>query len=86
MSKVKEDVIIFKNELGKEVKITYGEKSTKGMKGAKNVPVDYKGVTVKMSSVDHNFEVVLTKKELDKMRFQATKFLKVVGKKSDVNT
>jgi hypothetical protein len=75
--------LIFKNELGKEVKIQFSEKKTPGMKGSKNIPVEYQAVHIKLSSVDHNADLILTKKELDKMRSHAAKFLKEVGKKSD---
>lgn len=78
------DPLIFKNELGKEVKIQFSEKNTAGAKGSKNTPVDYQGVHVKLTSIDHNLDVILTKKELDKLRSHAAKFLKEVGKKSEI--
>ena len=81
---MKTDSIIFKNEMGKEVMISFTEKSFEGSKGAKNVPVTYDGVIVKMASVHHNFEIHVTKKELDKLRFGGNKFLKEVGKKSTI--
>jgi hypothetical protein len=84
MSKKKEEMLTFKNELGKEVKITLTETSMEGYKGAKNVPVNYKGIHLVMSSVDHNMNVKLTKKELDKLRFFSAKCLKEFGKKSEV--
>lgn len=77
------DPLIFKNELGKEVKIQFLEKKMNGSKGSKNIPVEYQGIHVKLSSVDHNLDLMLTKKELDKVRSHAAKFLKEVGKKSD---
>ena len=77
------DPLMFKNELGKEVKIQFTEKKSTGMKGSRNVPVEYQAVHVKLSSVDHNADLVLTKKELDKLRSHAGKFLKEVGKKSE---
>lgn len=79
-----EDVLIFKNELGKEVKVVFSERKMEGMKGSKNEKIEYKGVHIKLTSVDHNLETSLTKKELDKIRFHASKYLKVVGKKSEV--
>ena len=81
---MKEQVVIFKNEMGKECKVVLSEKEGKGMKGAKNLPVSYKGIHVKFSSVDHNFETFLTKKELDKLRGLSGKFFKEVGKKSEL--
>ena len=74
---------MFKNELGKEVKVVMTAKQMSGMKGAKNLPVEYQGINLKMTSVDHNFEVSLTKKELDKIRFESNKFLKEIGRKSE---
>ena len=76
---------MFKNEMGKEVKISYSVSKMRGMKGAKNKPVTYDGIHVKLSSVDHNADFQLTKKELDKLRFGANKFMKEVGKKSELD-
>lgn len=87
MSKVVsgKEPMIFKNELGKEVKIQFTEERATGLKGARNQEVKYKGVNIKMTSVDHNLEVLLTKKELDKLRLHASKFLREVGKKSETS-
>lgn len=76
--------LIFKNELGKEVKIQFMEEKASGLKGARNEEVKYKGVRVKLTSVDHNLEVLLTKKELDKLRSHSAKFFKEVGRKSEL--
>jgi accessory colonization factor AcfC len=76
--------IIFKNELGKEVKINFEESDMRGLKGAKNVDVIYTGVKVSLSSVERNINFELSNKELNTLRLQISKYIKITGKTSEV--
>jgi hypothetical protein len=78
------NTLIFKNELGKEVKIKFEECSMKGLKGAKNIEANYTGVKVSITSVERHIIFELSKKELNVLRLQASKYIKTVGKSSDL--
>jgi len=76
--------IVFKNELGKEMKIMISNKKLNGLKGAKNTPVTYKGCNLILRSVEHSTDINMTKKELFTLKKIITQYLKDAGKKSEI--